>query len=203
MQQLIAAYLFQHKNCPLPGLGTLWVKQGNAQTDFSNKAITAPAPAIVFEAKETDADKLLDYIAFKNNTTIYQAIETLGQFGNNLKSVILSNSNATLDGVGSFSADASGNISFTAIPLPAAFLQPVTAERVIHPQAQHNILVGDKETTNTLMTEYFSEDAPVQKSRWWIWAIVLGAIGIIALLVYMSGTDFLPRFGNAVSINYL
>ena len=147
MQQLIAAYLFQHKNCPLPGLGTLWVKQGNAQTDFSNKAITAPAPAIVFDAKETDADKLLDYIAFKNNTTIYQAIETLGQFGNNLKSVILSNSNATLDGVGSFSADASGNISFTAIPLPAAFLQPVTAERVIHPQAQHNILVGDKETT--------------------------------------------------------
>jgi hypothetical protein len=203
MQQLIAAYLFQHKNCPLPGLGTLWVKPGNAQTDFSNKAINAPTPAIEFDTKETDAGKLLDYIAIKNNSTIYQAIETLGQFGNNLKSTILSKSSASLDGVGSFSADASGNISFTATPLPAAFLQPVTAERVIHPQAEHQILVGDKETTNTVMTEYFSEDIPVQKNRWWIWALVLGAIGMITLLVYMNSAGFSPRFGNAVSIKYL
>lgn len=203
MQQLIAAYLFQHKNCPLPGLGTLWVKPGNAQTDFSNKAINAPAPSIEFDTKETDAGKLLDYIAVKNNSTIYQAIETLGQFGNNLKSNILSNSSAALEGVGSFSADASGNISFTATKLPAAFLPPVTAERVIHPQAEHNILVGDKETTNTVMTEYFSEDVSVQKDRWWIWAIVLGAIGIAVLLMYMSGANFSAKFGNAVSIKYL
>jgi hypothetical protein len=45
------------------------------------------------------------------------------------------------------------------------------------------MLVGDKETTTTQMTEYFT-DAPEATDKWWIWAIVLGVIGIGVLFFH-------------------
>ncbi|MBL0146223.1 MAG: hypothetical protein IPP48_11050 [Chitinophagaceae bacterium] len=57
------------------------------------------------------------------------------------------------------------------------------AERVIHEAAEHNMLVGDKETTTTQMTEYYA-DTSVVKDRWWIWTIILGFGGIAAILFY-------------------
>ena len=199
MHQLIASYLFQHKTCPLPGLGTLSVRTGNASTHFLNKSILAPQPAIVFDTKETEADALLDYIAGKANINIYEAIERLGQFANHLKTTIQSGGPALLNGVGNFSMASSGAIVFEPVPVPEIFVQPVIAERVIHPEAEHAILVGDKETTNTEMTEYFSEST-AQKSRWWVWAIVLGVLAIISLIIYMNGAGILSRFGNAMPI---
>jgi hypothetical protein len=199
MHQIIASYLFQYKTCPLPGLGTLSIQPGAAQADFLNTSMLPPVPAIVFDNKETEADGLLDHIAAKTNTTIYQAIETLGQFANQLKATIHSGMPAILNGLGSFSTNGTGNIVFEQEPLQQDFLQPVKAERVIHPEAEHPILVGDKETTNTEMAEYFNE-APAAKSRWWIWAIILTVLGILALLLYFNGTGALSRFGNAMSI---
>jgi nucleoid DNA-binding protein len=199
MHHLIASYLFQHKTCPLPGLGTLSVQSGNASTHFLNKTILAPQPAIVFDAKETEADALLDHIAGKANISIYEAIETLGKFANQLKMAIQSGQPAILNGVGHFSMASSGIINFEPLHVPEVFLQPVNAERVIHPEAEHAILVGDKESTNTAMTEYYSETTEV-KSRWWIWAIVLGVAGIAALVLYMNGDGILSRFGNAMPI---
>ena len=83
--------------------------------------------------------------------------------------------------------------------MPSAFFQSVVAERVIHPQAEHQILVGDKETTNTVMTEFLTEK-PEVRDRWWIWAIVLGAIGLLILLIYFTGANGTSPFGNAIKI---
>ena len=199
MHQLIASYLFQHKTCPLPGLGTLSVQTGNAASHFLNKTILAPQPAIVFDTKETEADALLDHISGKANISIYEAIESLGKFANHLKSAILNGHPAILNGVGHFSMSSSGAINFEPLLVPEVFLQPVNAERVIHPDSEHAILVGDKESTNTAMTEYYSETAE-PRSRWWIWAIVLGVLAITVLLVYMNGAGILSRFGNAMPI---
>jgi hypothetical protein len=202
MHQLIASYLFQNKTCPLPGLGTLLLTAGNAESDFFGKTIKAPEPVIVFETKENDASNLLDYIAAKTNSTVFQAIDKLGQLCNNLKGAAISNNPATLDGVGNFFSDASGNINFKPLALPFSFFQPVKAERVIHPEAEHNILVGDKETTNTVMTEYFSEEeeTPAKKDRWWIWVIILSAIALLALLFYANGASVSSMVGNVTPV---
>ena len=195
MHRLIASYLFQNKTCPLPGLGTLSMVAGKAELDFLNTAIKAPATRIIFEAKESDASNLLDYIATKTDTTVLQTIDRLGHFCNSLKAATMANHPATLDGVGNFFTDSSGNINFRSNHLPVVFLQPVTAERVLHPQAEHQILVGDKETTSTVMTEYYSE-TPVIKNRWWIWAIVLGSIAAIGILIYLNSDQASAMFGN-------
>jgi len=199
MHQLIASFLFQNKTCPLPGLGTLYISTGNSEANFSNKSFSAPSTTITFENKENDAGSFLDYVAAKTNQTVLQSIETLSQFCKGLKSSTIANNPATLHGVGEFFSDASGNIQFKSNQLPAVFLQPVIAERVIHPQAEHTILVGDKETTNTVMTEYYTE-VPVKKNRWWIWSVVLGAIALLAILIYYNSTSANAMLGNCISI---
>lgn len=199
MHYLIASYLFKNKSCPLPGLGTLSVVMGKAEADFLNSVIKAPVPIIIFDSKENDASNLLDYIAAKTNSTVLQTIDKLGQFCNNLKAAIKTGQPAVLNGVGNFFTDSSGSINFRSSQLPVTFFQPVKAERVIHPEAEHQILVGDKETTNTLMTEYFSE-VPVKKKRWWIWAVILGAIALIAILLYLNNANATSMFGNIMPV---
>jgi hypothetical protein len=200
MQQLIASYLFQNKTCPLPGLGTLSIHTSSAQSDFTNQQIAAPAPVIEFSGAETNAADLLNYVAAKTNSNNYEATEALDHFCDNLKNEISQNAWAKLGSIGNFIVDNNGNIIFEQLALPAVFLQPVFAERVIHPKAEHHILVGDKETTNKMMAEYFNEETPVAKNRWWIWAIALGAIALLILLIYFTGTHNASAFGNAIKI---
>ncbi len=199
MHHLIASYLFQNKNCPLPGLGNLSLTGGEANADFTNKVINAPIASINFVPGETNATGLLSFVATSTNSSTYEATEALDHFCDNLKNNITVDSPARLEGVGDFFVNNNGDINFEPVQLPAEFLQQVKAERVIHPQAEHSILVGDKETTNTLMTEFFNEDAVV-KDRWWIWAIVLGLIGLTILLIYFNDADGSAQFGNAIKL---
>ena len=199
MHHFIASYLFKNKTCPLPGLGTLWVETGKAETDFVNTIIKAPVSVICFENKDNDTSNLVDYIAAKTNSAVSDVIDKLEQFCNHLKTAAIAGQPALLQGVGDFFKDASGHIKFKPDQLPAVFFPPVKAERVIHPQAEHQILVGDKETTNTVMTEYLSEPH-VKKKRWWIWAIVLGAIALIAILLYLNNENASSLFGNIMPV---
>lgn len=200
MQQLIASFLFQNKTCPLPGLGTLSIHTSSAESEFTNQQILAPQPVIEFSGKETNAADLLQYIATKTNMQSHEAAGALEHYCSDLKNEISKNAWAKLEGIGNFIVDNNGKIIFEQLALPPFFIQPVFAERVIHPKAEHNILVGDKETTNTMMTEYFNDESPVAKSRWWIGAVVLGVIGLILLFIYFNGSTSPYAFGNAIKI---
>jgi len=199
MQQFIAAYLFQHKTCPLPGLGTLSVLNQGAGSDFSSKLIMAPKPFISFVDEETDAAGLLNYIMTTTQTPREEAAKYLTHFCNGLKKEISNAEGCTINEVGNLSVDGQGRISFKQRELPQVFVQPVMAVRVIHPEAEHQILVGDKETTNTVMTEMLAPKEK-KKERWWIWAIVIGAISLLLIFLYFSGADAAAAFGNATKI---
>lgn len=199
MQKQITSYLFQYKTCPLPGLGTLSVLQSGAEADFTNKMIAAPGFFIEFMNVETDADGLLNYLSGTTGKSIDKVKESLEYFCDNLKKKITDESNVKLDGIGNFFADASGKIRFKQEELPAAFLQPVFAERVIHPDAEHQILVGDKETTNTVMTEFLTPKLET-KDRWLIWAIVLGVTGLLLFTIYITMFNGNSTFGNVIKI---
>jgi hypothetical protein len=200
MQNQIASYLFQHKTCPLPGLGTLSVLHSGAEADFTNKSIAAPKSFIEFSDTETDATGLLNYLSATSGGSTYEVSEALDHFCDNLRNKMTVQSDVQLGSIGSFFVDASGKINFKPEELSAAFVQPVYAERVIHPDAEHQILVGDKETTNTVMTELLAPKAE-NKDRWWIWAIVLALVGIAALVFYFTAFNGTAPFGNV--INYI
>jgi hypothetical protein len=200
MQHLIASYLFQNKYCALPGIGTLSLTAGKAATDFLDKKIKAPLTAITFSEAENKMDGLPEYIAATTNSDKYEATEALEHFCDGIKKSLHNNESITLESIGQFFVDGSGSIKFQPIDLPKAFLQDVSAARVIHPEAEHAILVGDKESTNTLMNEYFSDDTPVKKNRWWIWAIIIVSIALLALLIYSNSLNASSMAGNAMPI---
>ncbi|MEO6539921.1 MAG: hypothetical protein ABIN74_02975 [Ferruginibacter sp.] len=200
MQDQIASYLFQNKTCPLPGFGTLSMHHSGAEADFTNRSIAAPQPLIRFENAETDTAGLLNYIAATTGAEKYEVTEALDHFCDNLKKEMNGQSNVKLGSIGIFFVDSSGKISFKPQELPPAFLQPVFAERVIHPDAEHQILVGDKEKTNKQMTELLAPRSET-RDRWWIWAIVLGAISLLMIVIYFTEFKGTSAFGNA--INYI
>lgn len=199
MQEFIASYLFQNKTCPLPGLGTLAVHRSGAEADFSNKLIAAPQALIQFNEVDTDTADFLTYVISTTEHDSTAVTNTFNMYFDRLKNDITEGQNVSINQVGSFAIDSQRKIIFTQEPLPAVYTQSVLAERVIHPQAEHQMLVGDKETTNTYMTEMLAPKE-AETDRWWIWAIVLGVIGLGLLVIYFSGAAGVSMFGNTTKI---
>ncbi|MCY7291093.1 MAG: hypothetical protein LH615_02825, partial [Ferruginibacter sp.] len=57
------------------------------------------------------------------------------------------------------------------------------------------ILVGDTQTDRKTMTEYYTEEEPLQKSKWWVWAAVLFVIAIASIVVYANDKNRNSLFG--------
>ena len=189
MDYLIAPTLFQNKICRLPGIGTLEVITNAAETDFVNSKIKAPLPSIIFSASQDDA----------NIFNEFTALSELIQKDLNDKGIV------PLKGVGQFIKNEEGIISFVSLQLNERFTPTVTAENIMRQHAEHTILVGDKKTTNTVMTEYFVEEEneneqeeQPKKDRWWISAIVLGVVGLAIIVFYILQNGF-NLLGNSIS----
>lgn len=154
----------------MPGIGTLEVVTQPAEYDFSKQRITAPKQRILF-------------INAAASDHIFNEFSAISQL---MKEKLRSEGVVEIAGLGSFIRDDDGSLAFESVEIDASLFQPVTAERVIHKDAEHAILVGDKETTNTEMTEYYTEDTSEPKDQWWIYAIVLAAAAIAAIGYYIS-----------------
>lgn len=168
MFDIIASSFFQKKSCRLPGIGNLELAYTPAQYDFGTRQIRGPRETILF----------IPTSPFDNHFNEFSAISQL------IKDELEKKGEVTITGLGVFTRDSAGAIQFESFPVNEDFLQPVAAEKVIHKDAEHHILVGDKETTNVVMNEYYSEETIAEKSKWWVWAAVLGGIGIAAIAVY-------------------
>ncbi|MEI2749380.1 MAG: hypothetical protein V9E88_11540 [Ferruginibacter sp.] len=80
-----------------------------------------------------------------------------------------------LEHAGKFFVNADGVLKFRQKEIPSEFIPDVKLERVIHPNSVHQVRVGDTETTNVAMAEYYSESGNFHaKATWWIWASVIG-----------------------------
>lgn len=172
MYDVIASSFFQKKFCRLPGIGSLELVTLPAEYDFSNKQIKAPQQKIIF-------------IRSSSTDHVFNEFSAISQL---LKERLNSGETVDVAGMGAFSKDSSG-INFDPAPVNEDLFQPVAAERVIHKDAEHAILVGDKETTNVVMTEYYTETEEI-KDKWWIYAIVLAAAGVAIIGYYLSQHGF-------------
>ena len=181
MDYLIAPTLYQNKFCRLPGIGTLEVVVKSAETYFGHHEILAPIPSVIFEPSSNDEN------VFNEFTALSELI----------KNELHAKRIVTLKGIGNFILNTDGAIEFLPLKINESFLQPVIANRVIRQDVEHTILVGDKEVTNTVMSDYYEEEAKgASKNSWWIAAIILAVIGIIAIVIYISMFG-INSFGNS------
>ncbi len=164
---VIAASFFRKKRCVLPGIGRLELKLQPAGYDFPQQQISAPRPLISFTpARDTEH--------------IFNEFSAISQL---LLEKLLRSGEVAVTGLGVFTYG-NGIVDFQAAVLPEALLQPVQAGKVIHKDAAHSMLVGDRETTTTEMQELLNEAEPAA-GRWWKAAAFLAAAALGLLLYYL------------------
>lgn len=180
MYQIIAPTLFQHRICRLPGIGTLLMVTQSAQTDFVDSKIKAPIETIEFIPETSNENTFNEFSAMSE--LMLKNLEEQGS--------------VALKGIGTLNKNAEGIIDFSPLSMNPVFAQAVPVERVIRENAAHAILVGDQQSTNVEMAEYFIEKPLLLKERWKLVALALGLIAVSIFVYYFSKHGF-NNLGNA------
>lgn len=197
MQELIAAYLFQHKKCPLPRIGILSVRLQEAEQVPGEKIITVPPPEVIFSNHEADPAEFIEFISANKFISREEAGYLLDKSCEEMLALPPSGS-ATIPGAGKFIKDPVGKLIFVPAALPPYFLPDVPAERVVHADSSHSMLVGDKETSTAAMTEYYTDAGPERKKRGWVWAaLILLLLSAATIIFYLNDDGHNAFFGTA------
>lgn len=196
MEELIELYLYKNNKCPLPEVGTLKVTGIKAVAWYAEKKIVAPRQQVNFSDAVSSAADLISFIAYRKKITDAEAGQLLDAYCKSLKSLNKSDE-LHLSNTGKFFVNAEGALVFKAKEIQGLFMPSVPAEQVIHQEATHHMVVGDKETNSAEMAAYFAEAANRRKENWWIYALILAAIGIAAFLFYLNQHGYqIDLFGN-------
>jgi hypothetical protein len=205
MMDILNSYLVQHKSISIPGLGTLYVEDIPAQSDFTNRQVIAPSYQYRFDKYFDAPDKdFFSWLALQKSIPDFEAIKQYNEFAYELRNNIRTKETASWQHVGVFKKDEHGEILFESFNKARNILPPAIAERVIHKNAQHSILVGDIEKTNLEMTEILHDDGlpVIKKQSWWLYAVIIAAVAICVIFFYTCNKGWRPRgFGNQQKIN--
>jgi hypothetical protein len=191
MYEVLNRYLFQHKSISIPGLGSLVAETIPAVSDFANKRLLPVQFKFRFDKYYDSPDRdFFAYLAKKKNIPDFEAIRWYNEFALDLRNKIRSEEGAVWDGIGVFKKDFGGDVVFEAYPREFELYPAVNAIRIIRSDAKHSILVGDKEKTNYEMTELLGDNVYIEKASWWIYALILAAIGLIVLFFHIYRNNF-------------
>jgi hypothetical protein len=182
MEQLLSAFLIKNKYCPLPTVGTLRIEVQAAVSSITEKKIEAPQPFISFSEKESEANPLLHYLASASGKSVSGASDDLSHYCNRLLQ-IQPYEKVALGNLGNFSKNELGEMHFENVADLRLFLPAVEAHRVIHPDATHDMVVGDRSTNTVSMAEMLSAEEKKKLPRW-VWVAVTLAVAASALIIF-------------------
>jgi hypothetical protein len=184
MFNAVTESFFLKKTCVLPGIGSLRLTHQSAQSDFPEHRIWAPRPEIVFTPQSP-----------------YSKVPSSSEFtglSDQIRRHVREAGELTIEGLGIFYAAGEEEIQFAPLQLDESFFPPVTAERVIRPDAAHEIVVGDRQLNTRTMAQMLGLSVPDTESRRWVWwAVGLFLIGVGAIVAYFisGGTHTLGNIG--------
>jgi hypothetical protein len=185
MDPVLLDYLYKQKQLPLPGIGSLLVTYQRARVLQGEHKIAPPHQLIELSQDALSISDAVDYISRTKHIGEKAAESVLRQFAVSLKELPVGDK-LTWRGAGTFFKQQDGEIGFTGEDIFSAFYKPVDAIRVIHPNETHTVLVGDTETTNAAMTEYFTDIPKRSVSRWYIAAICIFLLSLGVIIYYFT-----------------
>jgi hypothetical protein len=168
----------------IPSVGTIRLVHQPSQLNVVDKIITPPAYSAEISREETVSDHQLSFLAAALQEEKSRVLTRLAELGQRLRRRIEDNG---------FEWKGIGWIRESGGPVAVTFsgLEPVRAERVLRPDAQHSVLVGDQERMSAPMGVLKEEVAVVAEKERSIWMIVgwilLGlAILFIVFVLYQG-----------------
>ncbi len=195
MQDIITSYLIQKKECSLPYLGSFKIIRFAPELDVAGKQLSAPVDEIIYSGSSNDnSGELTQYLSTVEKINNADAEERINNWCLNQKMNLENNNEVRFEPLGLLRKDNSGNIIFQKLNR-TAFHDVVVAERVVHKDAEHPVLVGDTETTSTVMNEFLNQETAAENS-WRMPALILAIIAVL-LFVYF----FRERSANATGIS--
>ncbi len=205
MQKIIASYLVQKRECNLPGIGNFKMNIVPASLDVASKKMFPPATEIVFYEGEAHLQgDLVNYVSIQQNVNEQQAAENVTRWCHNVSESLDAGEKIVFESIGNLQKNAAGNI-FLLAKEELRLYDAVIAERVVHKNEEHAVLVGDTQTTSAAMSEYYKTETVFErKISWKTWAIVLGSLSLLALIIHFSYHSFTTAsVGNQISVSPL
>jgi len=202
MYAILNKYLFLHKSIPVPGLGTICMESQAATIDASTRTIQPPAYRFRFDKFFDSPDKdLFAYLSAQQKISDYEALRQYNDFAYSLRDRLNYFREAPWEGLGILKKDDMGEIHFESSILNPAFLQPVPAEKVVRSNAKHMLLVGDRERSNSEMSDWFAEE-PIHGNRlWWLVALMGGIAAALIIMIHFSSKGWnVESTGNQQTI---
>lgn len=186
MKEILLKFLMQYQYLGLPGIGSLQLYIRASQTDIANKRVLPPTPAFQFSNEPvTVSDRtLVRYIAQQMGVSEEVADRQLKDYCTASVEGIRRGERLEWRGLGHIAKGVAGDMKFELTAKHIFAYEAVPAERVIRTNADHTILVGDREKTKTEMTELLLEDEPRRRWPWWVAALILGGVGLAVLAYY-------------------
>lgn len=193
MIDILNKYLIQHNHINIPGLGTLYLERIPAIADVGTNKILPPYYTLRFDKYFDAPDKtFFTYLASQEKIPDYEAIKQYNQFAQDLRSQIKLEEKAEWKEMGTFRKDDSGDVVFEPVSDLLHPYEPVLVE----PARIDTEIPAPAEALATLPEEAISEIPVLPNTtrrvrymvtgRWWVYALVLAAIGLIVLFYQVS-----------------
>ena len=185
MYTTLYQYLLQHKELPVPGIGTFLLERKPAEVDFPNKKMNPPAYTIALKQASHLPEKGFFYwLAQTLHITDREAVFRFNDFAFELKKQLMDGDSITWHQVGTLSKGLSSDVKF----FPANEVsgeKPITAEKVIREKAEHMVRVGEDQKTSAEMMEMLNQPGQ-KKSYWWAYALALILLSLVFIGWYLS-----------------
>ena len=183
---LLHEYLVESRSLYLRGTGQLQLVHQPASFDVANQLLNAPRSVIKLHGSRQagSLQPLMAFISRRLNVAEENAFSLYEAFCNKLQQDIEHKRQVDWLHLGVFKKDETGTTVFIEDPALTTYNEAVPAKRIIRKHASHAMVVGEYETTNTAMREMLNEQVEVvEKSRWWIPALVIGVISVVLILL--------------------
>ncbi len=191
MLQLLHQYLVQNKSLSLPGLGTIQLQHIPAINNFTDHIIEPPSlKAILDDGVDTPAKQLFSFLSEKLGVEEWEAIKKLNDFSIDLKNALRQGGEIVWDRIGTFRCDADGTIQLEAVTISNSYMYPIMARRVIRADANHTILRGDTEVSESFFTESPVAAGKSRSNGQLVWVFVAVVLGLSLLFFYLYETGF-------------
>ncbi len=187
MQTILNRYLIQHKSISIPGLGTIQADTKPASIDAAGRCAMPPTVSFRFDSYFDAPDKeFFSYLARKTKISDYDALRNYNAFAYTLRDKLNQQRSAVWEGLGTLIKDDNGQISLVTTRTDPDFIREVPAEKVVRTDAEHRLLVGDRERTSSEMTQWFTEEPVPGRNRWWLAAVIIAVVSILLAVLHLS-----------------
>lgn len=183
MYETLYRYLIRNRKLDLPGIGVLRLQVQAARAAIVDHSFLPPKYSIQFEpTEEVPSEKLFLWLASNMMISEQEAVIRFNDFLFDVSRRLKEGKQIYWPRVGSFQKEVSGDIQFSPQPKEFPWIKPVVARKVTREDAQHRVLVGEKEKTSGEMIRLLNLPHESKESRWWVWPLAL----ILALLILVG-----------------